>query len=85
MKEKISTYSEFLKEKLFLLNPHLRSTLLNVREKIFKLEDLRILTYGNQGSYGTDTTYELEEFAKVQKRNRHKIKEAIKYSSGACR
>jgi hypothetical protein len=52
MKEKIQTYSELLKERLFLLNPNLRTTLLNVRENIFKLEDLRILTYGSQGTYG---------------------------------
>lgn len=67
------------------MNPNLRSTLLSVREKIFQLEDLRILTYTNQKSYGGDTTYELDEFSKVQKRNRNKIKEAIKYCSSNCR
>lgn len=74
MREKIETYSELLKEKLFYLNDHLRNTLLNVRSKIYDLEDLRILSYIRGGSYNSETSYDLEEFSKVQKKNRNKLK-----------
>lgn len=45
LREKISLYSEFLKEKLFYLDDNLRSVILNVRENICALEDYRVVSF----------------------------------------
>jgi len=43
------------------------------------------LSYQKGGAYQSETTYSLDEFSKIQKKNRNKIKEAIKYCSNNCR
>ena len=50
MRGKLETYSELLKDRLFYLNDNLRSVLLQVRSKIYDLEDLRIVSYDKGGS-----------------------------------
>ncbi len=73
MKEKVFLISEQLKEKLFFLNENLRFVMLNVKQQVGNLEELKILAY-SENSYDSESTYNLEKFAKIQRRNKQKIK-----------
>lgn len=73
MKEKVFLISEQLKEKLFFLNENLRSVMLNVKQQVSNLEEVKILA-SSESSYDSESTYNLEKFAKIQRRNRQKIK-----------
>ena len=74
LREKISLYSDALKEKLFFLNDNLRSVILNVRKSISELEDMRIVGFSSGSSLQDEATYTLDKFRKLQFKNRAKIK-----------
>lgn len=58
--------------------------MLNVKENVSKLEELRIISY-SENSYDNQTTYSLDKFSKIQRKNRQKIKDIIVSSSSRCR
>ena len=67
------------------MNDNLRDVILNVRENIYNLEDLRIVSFQSNTSMQEESTYTLDKFRKMQSKNRNRIKEAIKLCSSNCR
>jgi hypothetical protein len=47
--------------------------MLNVKQEVSNLEELKIIA-SSESSYDSESTYNLEKFAKIQRRNRQNIK-----------
>lgn len=82
---KTINYKRVLKEKLFILNPILRPTLLIHRKNCCDMEKLRFLDL-NQQQYGLSADIpKLDEFKSMQEKKRKQVNEKIQEFSKKCR
>jgi len=86
IKHKTKTCSEALEEKLFILNPILRNTLIKFRSNTFEMqESLRFIGLEQSKYTDTEATYTLETFRELQEATRNKITDQIQEYSKNCR
>ena len=82
---KTNNYKRVLAEKLFILNPILRMTLLGHRKNCCDMEKLRFIDL-NQQQYGLSADIpKLEEFKSMQEKKRKQVNEKIQEFSKKCR
>lgn len=79
IRTKSQHYAKQLNEKLFILNPILRKTLINFRgNTVTMTTSLKFIeTENKENSYNSENTFNLEEFKQLQEKKKKTVMEQI--------